>query len=102
MGTDGHGWARMGTDGHGWARMGTDGHGWARMGTDGHGWARMGTDGQQGDARVPKLALRFQIPPQASLCGILKTHRAIAPRLALLLRFAQGTRAGEGIPAERF
>jgi hypothetical protein len=72
------------------------------MGTDGHGWARMGTDGQQGDARVPKLALRFQIPPQASLCGILKTHRAIAPRLALLLRFAQGTRAGEGIPAERF
>jgi hypothetical protein len=31
-------------------------------------------------------ALRFQIPSQASLHGILKTHRPLAPRAALLFR----------------
>jgi len=31
-----------------------------------------------------KLALRFQIPSQASLHGILKTHRPLALRAALL------------------
>jgi hypothetical protein len=36
-----------------------------------------------------KLALHFQIPPQASLPGIVKTHRSSAERLALL-RFARG------------
>jgi hypothetical protein len=56
----------------------------------------MSTDGEkQGCARVPGLALRFQIPPQASLHEILKTHRSIAPRLALLLRFAQIMREWE-------
>jgi hypothetical protein len=44
----------------------------------------MNTDIQQGCAWQAKLALRFQIPPQASLHGILKTHRPTAPRLALL------------------
>ena len=37
--------------------------------------------------RGPVLALRFQIPPQASLHGLLKTHRPLAPRAALLRRF---------------
>jgi hypothetical protein len=36
-----------------------------------------------------KLALHFQIPPQASLHGIVKTHRSSAERMALL-RFARG------------
>ena len=31
-----------------------------------------------------KLALRFQIPPQANLHGILKAHYALAPRVARL------------------
>jgi len=31
-----------------------------------------------------KLALSFQIPSQASLHGIVKTHRPLAPRAALL------------------
>jgi hypothetical protein len=35
-----------------------------------------------------KLALHFQIPPQASLPGIVKTHRSSAERMALL-RFAR-------------
>jgi hypothetical protein len=35
-----------------------------------------------------KLALHFQIPPQASLHGIVKTHRSSAERMALL-RFAR-------------
>jgi hypothetical protein len=35
-----------------------------------------------------KLALRFQIPPQASLHGIVKTPRSSAERIALL-RFAR-------------
>ena len=40
---------------------------------------RMGTDEAetQGDARSPGLALRFQIPSQASLHGIVQTHRSI-------------------------
>ena len=33
-----------------------------------------------------KLALSFQIPPQASLRGILKTHRLFAPRMPHALR----------------
>jgi len=33
-----------------------------------------------------KLALRFQIPSQASLHGIVQTHRPLAPRVALLFR----------------
>jgi len=39
----------------------------------------MGTDEAetQGDARSPGLALRFQIPSQASLHGIVQTHRSI-------------------------
>ena len=47
---------------------------------------RMSTDEAQtqGDARGSGLALRFQIPSQASLHGILKTHRPLAPRAALL------------------
>ena len=36
-----------------------------------------------------KLAPHFQIPPQASLPGIVKTHRSSAERMALL-RFARG------------
>ena len=32
-----------------------------------------------------KLALRFQIPSQASLHGIVKTQRLLAPRAPLLL-----------------
>jgi len=31
-----------------------------------------------------KLALCFQIPSQASLHGIMKSHRPLAPRMALL------------------
>jgi hypothetical protein len=38
--------------------------------------------------RQVKLALHFQIPPQASLPGIVKTHRSSAERMALL-RFAR-------------
>jgi hypothetical protein len=33
-----------------------------------------------------KLALHFQIPSQASLRGIVKTHRPLAPRASLLFR----------------
>jgi hypothetical protein len=40
----------------------------------------------QGAARSPGLALRFQIPSQASFHGILKKHRPLASRAALLLR----------------
>jgi len=47
---------------------------------------RMSTDEAetQGDARSSELALRFQIPSQASLHGIVKPHRPLAPRAALL------------------
>jgi hypothetical protein len=40
----------------------------------------------QGGAWASQAALRFQIPSQASLHGILKTHRPLAPRAALLFR----------------
>jgi hypothetical protein len=48
-------------------------------GQDLHGWAekRRAMLGQA------KLALCFQIPSQASLNGILKTHRSFAPQMAL-------------------
>ena len=48
--------------------------------SDIHGWRQRA----QGGARGPGLALHFQIPSQASLHGTLKTHRSLAPRLALL------------------
>jgi hypothetical protein len=36
-----------------------------------------------------KLALCFQIPSQASLHGIQKSHRSFPPQMALRFRFAQ-------------
>ncbi len=50
----------------------------------------MGTDDKEkkGSHREPVLALRFQIPSQASLRGIVKSHRPLAPRAALRRRFA--------------
>jgi hypothetical protein len=50
--------------------------------------ARIYTDktDAQGGAWASQAALRFQIPSQASLHGILKTHRPLAPRAALLFR----------------
>jgi len=47
--------------------------------------ARIYTDRKtRGGAWQAKLAQRFQIPSQASLHGIVKTHRPLAPRVALL------------------
>jgi hypothetical protein len=48
---------------------------------------RINTDeaAAQGLAWTSQAARRFQIPSQASLHGILKTHRSSAPRLPLLL-----------------
>jgi hypothetical protein len=51
-----------------------------------------------------KLALCFQIPSQASLHGILKTHRSFAPQMALRLRLAQkslGENAGLRLVSKR-
>jgi hypothetical protein len=45
----------------------------------------MGTDKtKQVGAWASQAALRFQIPSQSSLHGIVKTHRSLAPRAALL------------------
>ena len=48
--------------------------------------ARIYTDktDAQGGAWASQAALRFQIPSQASLHRIVKTHRPLAPRAALL------------------
>jgi len=44
----------------------------------------------QGGARCLGLAMRFQIPSQASLHGIVQTHRSLASRAALLWLFTLG------------
>ena len=46
--------------------------------------ARITRGWKQGRAWTSQAALRFQIPPKASLHGILETHRSLAPRMALL------------------
>ena len=59
---------------------------------------RMGTDDTeaQGGAWASQAALCFQIPSQASLHGIVKTHRPLAPRAALALsRFARDEEIGK-------
>jgi hypothetical protein len=48
-------------------------------GSDIHGWGK-----RRAALRQAKLALRFQIPLQASLHGIVKTHHPLAARMALL------------------
>ena len=48
-------------------------------GTDIQGWGK-----RRAALGQAKLALRFQIPLQASLHGIVKTHRPLAERMALL------------------
>jgi len=59
------------------------------MGTTNHTkWHEKGE--RRAGLREPVLALRFQIPSQASLHGIVKTHRPLAPRAALL-----GSKAAE-------
>jgi hypothetical protein len=40
------------------------------------GWARMKTEACRAELGQAKLALRFQIPSQASLHGTVKTHRS--------------------------
>jgi hypothetical protein len=45
---------------------------------------RIDKKGEQGFAWASQAALRFQIPSEASLHWILKTHRPLAPRAALL------------------
>ena len=45
---------------------------------------RMGTDKLQGCAWQAKLAMRFQIPSQASLHGIMKSIAHFATQMALL------------------
>ena len=63
--------------------------------------ARIYTDGKRRSSAAlgqAKLAMPFQIPSQASLHGIVKTHRSLALRAALLLRFALGNWK---VPGER-
>jgi hypothetical protein len=50
-----------------------------------HGYTRIKQKSREELGQV-KLALSFQIPSQASLRGIVKTHRSLAPRAALLFR----------------
>ena len=47
--------------------------------TDIHGWGK-----RRAALGQAKLALRFQIPLQASLHGIVKKHHPLAARMALL------------------
>ena len=48
-----------------------------------HGWGR-----RRAALGQAKLALRFQIPLQASLHGIVKTHHPLAARMALLRSYS--------------
>ena len=52
------------------------------------GYTRMKT--KQAGAWASQAALRFQIPSQASLRGVVKTHRPLAARAALLFRALRG------------
>jgi hypothetical protein len=54
--------------------------------SDLHGWAEM----RRAVLGRAKPALCFQIPSQASLHGILKTHRSFAPQMALHLALDAG------------
>ena len=52
-------------------------------GTDIHGWGK-----RRAALGQAKLALRFKIPLQASLHGIVKTHHPLAARMALLRSYS--------------
>jgi hypothetical protein len=62
-----------------WQNHGQQNHFLTTDGQDLHGWAEM----RRAMLGQAKLALCFQIPSQASLNGILKTHRSFAPQMAL-------------------
>jgi len=63
----------------------------------------MGTDNEEahGNARILGLALRFLIPSQASLHGIVQTHRSLAPRAALLLRALREIKNGQELESRK-